>query len=279
MKPLQPGLHVAATPIGNLADASPRLKTVLSQASRVLCEDTRVTGKLFAALGIDRPPLTAYHEHNAERVRPAILEELENGAAMALVSDAGTPLISDPGYKLVRAVRDAGVHVFAVPGPSALTAALSIGGAPTDQFTFVGFLPRGAGQKRRKLESLADRQETLVVYESGPRLAATLTSITEVFGPRRVSIARELTKMHEEVIEGDAAELTLRFDEKPPRGEIVLMVHPGDAAAPDLDAVLAELLERESLSSAARQASTITGLPKKACYDRALALQKQEADS
>ncbi|MEM1380074.1 MAG: 16S rRNA (cytidine(1402)-2'-O)-methyltransferase [Pseudomonadota bacterium] len=274
---LRPGLHVAATPIGNLGDVSTRLKQALEDADRILCEDTRVTGKLLSVLGIAKPPLTAYHEHNAETVRPIVLEALKQGAAIVLVSDAGTPLISDPGYKIVREARDLGIPVMAIPGPSALTAALSIAGAPTDRFTFIGFLPKGPGQKAAALTALADRSETLVAYETGPRLASTLAAIHEALGNRTVSVARELTKLHEEVIEGDAAALSAQFSEAAPKGEIVLVIHPGGQEAPDLDTVLAQLLETHSVREASKQAAALTGLPKKACYARALELANAAA--
>ncbi|MEE4207708.1 MAG: 16S rRNA (cytidine(1402)-2'-O)-methyltransferase [Parvularcula sp.] len=275
-KPLSPGLYVAATPIGNLQDVSDRLRQVLAEADLILCEDTRVTGKLLLALGLPKRPLKPYHEHNAAEARPDILARLEEGASIALVSDAGTPLISDPGYKIVREARDAGHAVMAVPGPSALTAALSIAGAPTDRFTFLGFLPKGPGQKRHLFEEFAARKETLVAYETGPRLASSLEAVAETLGPRRVAVARELTKLHEEVVEGDAETLAERYRDAPPKGEIVLVIHPGaeeKTSEADLDAILHELLSERSVKEAARMAADRTGLPKKDCYARALALQ------
>lgn len=272
---LSPGLHVAATPIGHLGDVSARLRDALETADRIVCEDTRVTGKLLSALGLSGRPMAPYHEHNAEGMRPKILSELESGAAIILVSDAGTPLISDPGYKLVREARDLGVNVAAIPGPSALIAALSIAGAPTDAFSFMGFLPKGSGQRAGLLTSLKDRTETLVFYETGPRIAASLQSITETLGPRPVAIARELTKRHEEVVEGTADVLAERYRDAPPKGEIVLIIHPGDAGDEvDLDALLTDLLDRESLRESARIAAEMTGRPRKECYARALELQK-----
>ena len=278
LKPLQPGLHVAATPIGNLGDITRRVEHALTHADRVLCEDTRVTGKLYAALDLKRPPLSPYHEHNAADVRPRILEELQAGASIVLVSDAGTPLISDPGYKLVREVRDAGLPVFTLPGASALTAALSIAGAPTDQFTFLGFPPKAPMALHRFMERLKGRGETLVMYEAGPRLWMTLKIMSEAAGPKRVSICRELTKLHEEVIEGTAADLSARFSEQAPKGEIVIVVHPGDKEedGPDLDTVIRRLLATESLRETAKAAADMTGRPKKECYARALELKEEE---
>lgn len=272
---LSPGLHVAATPIGHLGDVSARLREALETADRIVCEDTRVTGKLLSALGLSGRPLIAYHEHNAEQLRPKLLRELGSGAAIVLVSDAGTPLISDPGFKLVREARDASVTVFAVPGPSAVIAALSIAGAPTDAFSFLGFLPKGAGQRASLLTSLKDRAETLVFYETGPRIAASLQTVAETLGPRQVAVARELTKLHEEVVEGTASDLAARYRDAPPKGEIVLIIHPGDPTEEmDLDALLTDLLSRESLRESARIAAEMTGRPRKECYARALELQK-----
>ena len=276
LKALQPGLHVAATPIGNLGDITRRVEHALGHADRVLCEDTRVTGKLYAALGLNKPPLSPYHEHNAADVRPRIIEELEGGAAIVLVSDAGTPLISDPGFKLVREVRDAGIPIFTLPGASALTSALSIAGAPTDRFTFMGFPPKAPMALHRLMESLKTREETVVMYEAGPRLGATLKVLNQAAGPRRVSVCRELTKMHEEVIEGTAAELSEQFTQAAPKGEIVLVIHPSEEDdAPDLDTVLRRLLATESLREAAKAAAEITGRPKKECYARALELKEE----
>lgn len=266
---------MAATPIGHLGDVSARLREALENADRIVCEDTRVTGKLLSALGISGTPLTAYHEHNAESMRPKILSDLESGAAIVLVSDAGTPLISDPGFKLVREARDLGASVLAIPGPSAVIAALSIAGAPTDAFSFLGFLPKGSGQRASLLKSLQDRTETLVFYETGPRIAASLASVAETLGPRQVAVARELTKLHEEVVEGTAEELAARYENAPPKGEIVLIIHPGSGRDEvDLDALLQDLLSRESLRESARIAAEMTGRPRKECYARALELQK-----
>ncbi len=276
---LPPGLYVAATPIGNLADVSRRLEDILNRADLVLCEDTRVTGKLLSALGLPKRTLKPYHEHNAEAVRPLVLGRLDEGAAIALVSDAGTPLISDPGYRIVREAKDAGHRVVAVPGPSALTAALSIAGAPTDRFTFIGFLPKGPGQKRNLLAEFAARRETLVTYETGPRLASTLEAVAETLGDRRIAVARELTKLHEEVVEGSAAELAARYADSPPRGEIVLVIHPASGDGPgeaDLDGMVLALLGEHSVKETARLAAEATGLSRKECYARALALRTTE---
>src|SRR6185295_7158146 len=191
---LAKGLHLVATPIGNLRDVTLRALEVLAAADLIACEDTRVTRKLTDHYGI-ATPLTPYHEHNAAEARPKLLERLADGAAVALVSDAGTPLISDPGFKLVRAARDAGRNVTALPGASAVLAALTIAGLPTDRFFFEGFLPVKAGQRHTRIGEIARIPATLILYETGPRLARTLTDLAEVLGPRAAAICRELTKL------------------------------------------------------------------------------------
>lgn len=269
----EPGLYVAATPIGNLKDITLRVIEMLGAVDLILCEDTRVTGRLLQAHGI-KTPMRAYHDHNAAQMRPEVLEKLQDGAAIAIVSDAGTPLISDPGYKLVRAVRDAGLPVVTLPGPSALTAALSIAGAPTDRFLFAGFLPVKQGARRGALTDLAVIPATLAFYETGPRLARALTDMADVLGERRAAVARELTKIHEEVREGSLADLAAYYAEAgPPKGEIVLIVHPPaeDDAPADLDGIVTSLLADHSVKEAASLAAEQTGLPRKQCYEAALA--------
>jgi len=274
---LQPGLHVVATPIGNLGDMTARAIETLRAADLVLCEDTRVTGRLLQAYGV-KTPMRPYHDHNAAEARPDVLARLSAGAAVALVSDAGTPLVSDPGYKLVRAARDAGHPVFAVPGPSAAIAALSIAGAPTDRFLFAGFPPAKSGARAKFYAELAAVPATLVVYETGPRLGASLADLAAAAPGRRVAVARELTKKFEEVVEGTAEDLAPRYAAGPaPKGEIVLVVHPPEAeaaSADDLDAALAEALETLSVKDAAAAVSEALSLPKKTVYARALALKQ-----
>jgi 16S rRNA (cytidine1402-2'-O)-methyltransferase len=267
---LQAGLYVAATPIGNLGDVSARLKAVLAAADLVLCEDTRVAGKLLQALGIKRP-LRPYHDHNGAQVRPGILDELATGKAYALISDAGTPLIADPGFKLVREARARGIAVFAVPGPCAAIAALSIAGVPSDRFSFQGFLPPRSGARQTRLAQLRDRDETLIFYETGPRLAAMLADIATVFGDAQVVIGRELTKLHEEVVEGAATDLAARYAEATPRGEIVVIVSPAERAAADIgdaDTLMREALATQSLKDAAAAVAARTGLKKRDLYQR-----------
>jgi 16S rRNA (cytidine1402-2'-O)-methyltransferase len=276
---LAPGLHVVATPIGNLRDVTLRALEVLAAADLIACEDTRVTRKLTDHYGI-ATPLTPYHDHNAAEARPRLLARLAEGAAIALVSDAGTPLISDPGYKLVRAVRDAGHTVTALPGASAVLAALAVAGLPTDRFFFEGFLPQKSGQRRSRIAELIYLPATLVLYETGPRLAAALTDLADGFGPREAAVCRELTKLHEEVRRGTLARLAQDYaamDE--PRGEIVLVIAPPIEHAQesvDIDALLRQALSRLSVKEAVGEIAAVTGRPRREVYQRALALSKSD---
>jgi len=275
---LEPGLYVTATPIGNLRDITLRALRVLAEADAIACEDTRQTGKLLAAHGIGTP-MTAYHEHNAEAARPRLLKRMREGAAIALVSDAGTPLISDPGYKLVAEAREAGIAVYAVPGPSALAAALSVAGAPTDRFLFAGFPPSKAAARAVFLKDLAGLDATLCFYEAPGRLAASLAAMADVFGDRPAKVARELTKIHEEVAAGRLSALAARYDSAPPKGEIVVLVHPPEKGAEegvDLDAALRSAMAEMSLKDAAAFAAEAAGVPRKTAYARALALKDGE---
>jgi 16S rRNA (cytidine1402-2'-O)-methyltransferase len=274
---IEPGLHVVATPIGNLKDVSFRALSTLAAAEAVIAEDTRVTKTLLAHYGI-ASPLIAYHEHNAKMVRPALLARLEAGAALALVSDAGTPLVSDPGFKLVQEALEKGVHVTSVPWPSAVLAALVVAGLPTDRFFFEGFLPQKSGVRRSRLAELAQVPGTLVFFESPRRLAETLSDCAAVLGPRNAAIARELTKMYESVRRGTLEQLAAELGvEEPPRGEIVLLVAPPEAGAAalaeaDLDARIGEALASYSVKDAATVVSAATGQPRRQVYARALQL-------
>ena len=278
---LAPGLHVVATPIGNLKDISFRALGTLAAADAVIAEDTRVTKNLLAHYGISTP-LVAYHEHNAPVVRPHLLARLENGATFALVSDAGTPLVSDPGFRLVQEALARDIHVAAVPGPSAVLAALVVAGLPTDRFFFEGFLPHKSGPRRARLAALADVPGTLVFFESPRRLAETLADCAAVLGPRDAAIARELTKLFESVRRGPLDELTkMLAAEDPPKGEIVLLVGPpaaGAAAisAADLDARIAAALATHSVKDAASVVSAETGQPRRQVYARALRLAAEK---
>jgi 16S rRNA (cytidine1402-2'-O)-methyltransferase len=275
---LAPGLHLVATPIGNLGDLSPRALAVLRAADLVVCEDTRVTGRLLHHHGIERP-LLAYHEHNAARMRPKLLARLRSGAAVALASDAGTPLVSDPGYKLVRAAIAAGAEVFAVPGPSAVLAALIVSGLPTDRFLMAGFLPERGTARRRALAELGAVPATLVLFESARRLPATLAELAAVLGPREAAVARELTKRFEEVRRGSLAELAAEYArEGPPKGEVVLVIGAAAAGTPsadgEVDAALGEALATMSPAAAAAAVAAATGRARREVYRRALALKR-----
>jgi 16S rRNA (cytidine1402-2'-O)-methyltransferase len=275
---LAPGLYLVATPIGNLADITLRALTVLRSADRICCEDTRVTAKLLARYAISTP-LQTYHDHNAEQVRPTVLAALRAGERVALVSDAGTPLVSDPGYKLVRAALAEDLPVTAIPGPTAAVAALLLSGLPPDAFLFAGFLPARGAARRRALARWAAVDATLVFYETAPRLAESLIDTVEVLGDRPAAVARELTKVHEEVRRGRLGELAAHYRLLgPPRGEVVVIVGPPERREPDqteidrrLRSVLAELGVREA---AARLAAE-TGLPRGELYRRALAIRNR----
>ena len=279
---LAPGLHVVATPIGNLGDITLRGLWVLRNVDRILCEDTRVTARLLARFGIDQP-LEPYHDHNADRVRPAVLEALRCGETLALVSDAGTPLVSDPGYKLVREALAAGLPVTAAPGPSAALTALVLSGLPPDAFLFAGFLPPRAAARRRALAQWRDLPATLIFFEGPSRLAATLADLVVILGgDRDAAVARELTKRHEEVRRGQLGELAAHYREAgPPRGEVVIVVgppRPAELAEADIDARLRELLAEHSLRDAVATLAAETGLARRGLYERALAVQQREGE-
>lgn len=273
--PLPPGLYVVATPIGHLGDITYRAVETLKEADLILCEDTRHTAKLCIAYDI-RTARAPYHEHNAETVRPRILEKLNGGAAIALVTDAGTPLISDPGFRLVREARALGLAVTPIPGPSAAIAALSAAGAPTDRFLFAGFPPQKAGARQTFFEELRNTPGTLVFYESPQRLPESLAAMAAVFGAKRhATVAREITKLHEEFRKGSLESLSAHYETHPPKGEIVVLVEPSDEteAAPDIDALLREALGKLSLKEAAAAVAGATGASKREVYARALALK------
>jgi 16S rRNA (cytidine1402-2'-O)-methyltransferase len=275
---LSPGLYLVATPIGNLRDITVRALEALAAADLIACEDTRVSRKLLDHYGI-ATPLTPYHDHNAASARPKLLARLAAGAVIALVSDAGTPLISDPGLKLVRAAHAAGVNVTALPGASAVLAALTLSGLPTDRFFFEGFLPAKAVQRRDRIAELARIPATLVMFETGPRLAGALADLAAGLGSREAAICRELTKLYEEVRSGNLANLAHAAAAAPePRGEIVLVVAPPEPTAglgtADLDALLRQALDRLSVKDAVAEIAAVTGHPRREVYQRALALAK-----
>lgn len=273
--PLAPGLYIVATPIGNLGDMTCRATDTLGRCDLVACEDTRVTGKLLNLLGLHKP-MRRYDDHASDGAREALLAEMAV-KAVALVSDAGTPLISDPGYKLVREARARGISVTSLPGASAVVTALSMAGLPTDRFLFAGFLPNKEKARGDVLTELSGVPATLAFYETGPRLVASLDAIAERLPGREVAVARELTKLHEECRSGSAAELAAHYSAQPPKGEIVLLIAPpGEAEAPEddvIDAELREALAEMSTSQAAGKVAKAHGLDRKALYTRAMALK------
>jgi 16S rRNA (cytidine1402-2'-O)-methyltransferase len=272
---LPPGLYIVATPIGNLGDLSPRAAEVLANAAVIAVEDSRVTAGLLRHIGVKRP-MTPYHDHNAEAVRPGLIARMGH-EAVALVSDAGTPLISDPGYKLVREARAAGHNVVTIPGPCAAVAALTLAGLPTDRFLFVGFLPSRAKAREDAIAEIGAIRATLVLYESGPRLAATLGALAAGLGDREAAVTREITKRFEEAVTGTLSSLAARYAEAPPKGEIVIVIDqpgaPEAASAEDGDIALAEALTRLSASQAAGEVAKKLGLDRKALYARALEMK------
>jgi 16S rRNA (cytidine1402-2'-O)-methyltransferase len=277
--PIAPGLHIVSTPVGNLGDITLRALATLAAADLIACEDTRVTRKLLDRYAITAP-LTPYHDHNAATARPRLLDRLAEGAAIALVSDAGTPLISDPGYKLVRAVTEAGYAVTAIPGASSILAALAVAGLPTDQFFFAGFLPPKQGARRTRIADLARLPATLILFETGPRLAETLADLAAGLGDRDAAVCRELTKLHEEVRRQPLATLAQTSAEQETRGEFVLVIAPPAAAAlpseDDADALLRTALARTSLKDAVAEVAVATGLPRRTLYQRALVLADEK---
>jgi 16S rRNA (cytidine1402-2'-O)-methyltransferase len=274
---LPPGLYLVATPIGNLADITLRALATLARADVLYCEDTRHSGTLLANYAIARP-LRPYHEHNAQRERPRVLAELAAGKAVALISDAGTPLVSDPGYKLVREVIAAGHRVVALPGPSAPLAALASAGLPTDTFLFAGFLPPRSGARRTRLAELKGVPATLILFEAPSRLAESLADVAAVLGPREAVVARELTKLYEEVRRGSPEDLARWAAEASPKGEMVVLVGPPLPTAvtdADIAAKLTPMLPVMSLSDAAKAAAEALGVAKSRVYEIGVALKRQ----
>jgi 16S rRNA (cytidine1402-2'-O)-methyltransferase len=276
-----PGLYLVATPIGNLGDITLRALETLAGADLIACEDTRVTRRLTERYAITAP-LKSYHEHNAAVVRPEILARLSQGEPVALVSDAGTPLISDPGFKLVREASAAGHQVFAVPGASSVLSALSVAALPTDRFFFEGFLPTKQTARRARLAEIARIEATIVIFESGSRVQNTLRDLADIMGLRDAAICREMTKMHEEITRAPIAELARTADGLETRGEFVLVIGPPAAdmqAMSDdrLDEVLRRSLKRDSVKDAVAYAAELSGRPRREIYARALDLAKEIA--
>ncbi len=272
---LTPGLYIVATPIGNLGDLSPRASHILLNADVVAVEDSRVTAGLFRHLGA-KGRMTPYHDHNADAVRPGLVARMAS-EVVALVSDAGTPLISDPGFKLVRDARAAGHAVTTIPGPCAGIAALTLAGLPTDRFLFMGFLPSKKQARAQAIAEIAAVRATLVFYESGPRLSAAFAALAEGLGDREAAVAREITKKFEECVTGSLSELSARYADAPPKGEIVIVVAPPGEAAPasaeDADSALAEAMTRLPPAKAAGEVAKRLGLDRRELYARAMALK------
>jgi 16S rRNA (cytidine1402-2'-O)-methyltransferase len=277
--PLPAGLYLVATPIGNLRDVTVRALEVLAAADLIACEDTRVTRKLLDRYGI-ATPVSSYHEHNAAQARPRLLARLGEGAAIALVSDAGTPLVSDPGYKLVREARAAGATVTAVPGASAVLAAVTLSGLPSDRFFFEGFLPAKETARRARIAELKRIPATLILFETGARIAGSLADLAAGLGAREAALCRELTKLHEEVRRGDLTTLAREAAQaSESRGEMVIVVASpepqAEVTAVDLDALLRQALDRVSLKEAVAEVAAVTGASRREVYQRALALHKE----
>lgn len=272
-----PGLYIVATPIGNLGDISARAAALLARADVIAAEDTRVTAKLLSHLGL-RVPMTPYHDHSDERVRAALVERMAS-EVVVLVSDAGTPLISDPGYKLVRDARAAGRHVTTLPGPCAAIAAITLSGLPSDRFLFAGFLPSKAKARADTIAEFSGLRASLVFYESGPRLSASLAALAQGLGDREAAVAREISKFYEECVTGTLTALAARYADTPPKGEIVIVVGPpGEAAAEEaddatLDAALREAMADKPVAQAAKAVAKRFGLDRHEIYARALTLK------
>lgn len=273
---LSPGLYIVATPIGNLGDITNRAADILARVDHIACEDKRLTSRLLHHLGIKKS-LLSYHDHSNEQERARIVMMMAT-QAIALVSDAGTPLISDPGYKLVRDARAAGVAITTLPGPCAAIAAITLAGLPTDRFLFAGFLPPKSGARRTAIGELAQVPASLVFYESGPRLAASLADLATVLGNREACIARELTKIYEEAVTGTLSDLAARYTDAPaPKGEIVIVIAPPDAPpapdAADVDAALRDALASMSAAKAASFVAKATGADRHALYAQAIKIK------
>lgn len=273
------GLYLVATPIGNLRDISLRALETLAAATVIACEDTRVTRKLTEHFGI-ATPLTPYHEHNAAQARPKLLARLADGEAVALVSDAGTPMISDPGYRLVGEAVAAGYDVISVPGASSVLTALNVAALPTDRFFFEGFLPPKEAARQKRIADLAHLPATLVLFETGPRIADALADLAAGLGPRQAAVCRELTKLHEEVSRDELQNLAARYAAgAETRGEFVIVIAPGaevEIASQDIDAMLTAAMARTSVKDAVAEVASATGQSRRDIYQRALELAKDD---
>lgn len=270
------GLYLVSTPIGNLRDISIRALDTLRAVDLIVCEDTRVTGKLLHAYEIKNQKMRSYNDHNADKQRGAILETLTSGGCVALVSDAGTPLISDPGYKLIRDCQELGINVTSVPGANAPLTALQLSGLPTDRFAFIGFLPTKSAARKKLLQEWMTIQGSLVAFETGPRLLGSLKDMKDVLGDRDAAVIRELTKMHEEVRHLPLSELIASYEDNPaPKGEIVVVIGASEEeelSDDDLSEMLKKALDKLSVKDAAAFVAESTGEPRKKLYEMALSL-------
>ena len=277
---LATGLYIISTPIGNLKDISARALEVLENAPIIACEDTRVSKKLFALLGLSlKKKFITYQDHNEDEQSQKIIDLINNEGAVALISDAGSPLISDPGYKLVRKCREQGIFVSAVPGACALITALQLSGLPTNRFMFAGFIPNKEKARRDLFTELKDIDTTLIFYETAPRIVKTLEVAKEIFASREIAVARELTKMYEEVLSDSAENLIFHFENNPPKGEFVLMVAPPQKKASeeiDIEKTLAQKMQEVSLKSAVKEVSEKYGLNKSSVYSLALRIKNDQ---
>ncbi len=273
---LKSGLYLVATPIGNLRDITLRSLDVLNNVDLIACEDTRVSGKLLSFYGIKKP-LVSYNDHASAGKRDKLLEKLLNGESIALISDAGMPLISDPGYKLVRECWEKGVYVTTLPGANAPLSALQLSGLPSDSFSFIGFLPSKTGARKKVLEQWSDTNGALIVFENASRLSSSLQDIHDVLGDRTMALVREITKMYEEVRQGEVSELIAYYEESPkPKGEIVLVIgaqEEREYSEDDIKALLVKALKEASTKEAAADVARITGISKKKLYEQALDLK------
>ena len=280
-KSLAAGLYIVATPIGNARDITLRALDVLSGANVIAAEDTRVTRRLLDIHGIKAPEIVRYDEHVSERARPILLARVAAGEAVALATDAGTPLVSDPGYRLAAAAIAESLKVIPIPGASAPLAALALAGLPSDRFLFAGFAPNRSGQRRKWLAEIAETQATLILFENAKRLASSLNDMALVLGDRQACVTRELTKLFEEARRGTLSELAAHYAESgPPKGEVTLVIGPPEPVELDetvLDDLLADLLNTLSVKDAATQAAERTGAPRKQAYQRALAIKQEKA--
>jgi 16S rRNA (cytidine1402-2'-O)-methyltransferase len=277
-QPLSPALYIVATPIGNLSDISLRALTVLSRAAVIYCEDTRHSRTLLAHYAI-KTTLKPYHEHNAAEQREHVLHALAAGRAVALISDAGTPLVSDPGFKLVREAAAAGYDVIGIPGASATLTALTVAGLPTDAFFFAGFLPAREGARQTRIKELGAVPGSLVLFEAPTRIAETLRDLAAGLGNRPAAVTRELTKLHEDVRRGTLSELAEAFTATETRGEIAIVVGPplaADISDADIEQKLRTAMQTMSLRDAARAVSDALGVPKARVYDIGLALKSSD---